>query len=290
MEEFNLTNHIQKEATIIPDKTFPINVFSVFREIKLHWHDHLEWIYVKQGEVQLQIDDTITVLHKGELAFINSKQLHGALPLGEHTEMVAVVYHETLLRNSGLDSTESRYFVPILSHQLQLPNILKVEDPLSRQIIISVSRIIEEFEDKNPGFELFIKAELFQLFGLFVRYNTELRKIKNNLNRQDDVFAAFFKQLRENYYNSISLSEAARMVNMSPNHFCSVFKKTTGRTLVEYVNILRVYEAETMLAETAWSIDEISRKVGFNNITYFGRVIKKYKNMTPTELRKTLQS
>ncbi|XID92966.1 hypothetical protein ACF3MZ_00045 [Paenibacillaceae bacterium WGS1546] len=42
-----MTHSPHKEQTEIPDRSFPINVFFV-SGIHLHWHDHIEWIYVKQ--------------------------------------------------------------------------------------------------------------------------------------------------------------------------------------------------------------------------------------------------
>lgn len=67
------------------------------------------------------------------------------------------------------------------------------------------------------------------------------------------------------------------MVNLSPNHFCKVFKKITGKTLIEYLHLLRINEAEKMLVDTDASITEIAGNVGFSSITYFGRVFKKLK-------------
>jgi AraC family transcriptional activator of pobA len=102
------------------------------------------------------------------------------------------------------------------------------------------------------------------------------------------MITTLLKYLRENFHTPISVTEAAKLVNLSPNHFCSVFKKTTGRTLIEYINLLRVNEAEKLLKENVDSIEEIACKIGFSNSTYFGRVIKKYRDMSPTDLRKHL--
>lgn len=110
----------EKETTVIPDKTFPLNVFFT-RKIRLHWHDHLEWIYVREGRVRVQIDDMTEVLEKGELAFVHPKQIHGAVPLEGPGGMAAIVFNEALLRNSGLDNTESRYFSPVLTQRIMLP-------------------------------------------------------------------------------------------------------------------------------------------------------------------------
>jgi len=277
--------HPFKEQTRIPDLTFPINIFFT-KKFPLHWHDHLEWLYIKRGKVQVQIDATFAELREGELAFVNSRQLHGAAPLEEDSEMVAIVFNEALLRNSGLDSTESRYFLPMFDKRLPLPTFLKPDAPYIKDISTSFSNLVREMEKKEPGYELFVKSELFRIFGTIFRHYRKWDVRCRNPAQTNRTFSALLRYLRENYQQPVTVAEAAKRVNMSPNHFCSVFKKMTGKTLIEYVNLLRVNEAERLLLETDYPISAVSGMVGFGNLTYFGRVFKKYKGFPPSSLRK----
>src|SRR5262249_48423731 len=99
-------------------------------------------------------------------------------------------------------------------------------------------------------------------------------------------FTQLLHTLRERFQESISVDEAARMVNLSKAHFCKVFKQVTGKTLIEYIHLLRVQEAERLLLDTNYPVTEIADRVGFSNMTYFGRVFKKMRSTTPTEIRK----
>jgi AraC family transcriptional regulator, transcriptional activator of pobA len=38
----------------------------------------MEWVFIKNGKARIQIDDVFVCLQKGEIAFVNSKQLHAA--------------------------------------------------------------------------------------------------------------------------------------------------------------------------------------------------------------------
>ncbi|WP_084821883.1 AraC family transcriptional regulator [Bacillus sp. SA1-12] len=272
-----------KESTYIPDKSFPINVFFTL-DIPLHWHDHMEWIIVKEGSARIQIDDTFVQLQKDELAFVNSKQLHAAWPLDNNTELIAIVFNEALVRNNGLDNTENLYFSPYLNQQLKLPNFLHNDEPYSKEISTPIYNLIDEFKREETGFELLIKAELFRIFGLIFRYYCQMEKRQVNC-YQNYNLTTLLNYLRENYEKEISVKDAAQMVNLSPNYFCRVFKKVTGKTLIEYIHLLRINEAERMLIETNWQVTEIAEKVGFESITYFGRVFKKIKSVSPTEVR-----
>ena len=65
-----------------------------------------------------------------------------------------------------------------------------------------------------------------------------------------------------------------------------LFKKETHMSFSDYVSKQRIERAKRLLIETNDSVVSIAVKVGFNNVTYFNRVFKKYLNMTPLEFRK----
>ncbi|QYR23259.1 AraC family transcriptional regulator [Paenibacillus sp. sptzw28] len=278
-----------KEKTLIPDQTFPINVFFV-HHIYLHWHDHIEWIFVKEGKARIQIDADFEMLHQGELAFVNSKQLHGTAELEPGTELVCIVFNEALVRGSGLDITEHQYFLPYLNQRLKWPSTIRKTDPFMKEMNESFSKLVEEFEGKQPGYELLVKGELLRIFGQYFRYAQQCAAVKTPRLQNSYDFSSLLQLLRERYQEQITVEEAARMVNLSPSYFCNVFKQVTGKTLIEYIHLLRVKEAERLLLETDLPVTEISGRVGFSNMTYFGRVFKKIKNATPTDIRKQLPS
>jgi AraC family transcriptional regulator, transcriptional activator of pobA len=281
-----------KEFTVFPDKTFPINLFFLENPselIHLHWHPHIEWIFVIRGKARIQIDATFTDVEKGNLIFINPNQIHGATPLENKTKLVAIVSNYSLLRNFYLDSTEARYILPIINQEITLPNLLNSDEPITKDIRTSIFQLINEFNTKKPGYELLIKSKLYHVLGLMVRQSQEIiHKNKLSLNQQDVLsveFRYFLQYLEENHDKEIRINEAAAMINVSPSHFYRVFKKITGKTLIEYINTLRIYKAESLLGNTQLSIEEIAEKVGFTSATYFGRVFQQYKNYSPSVYR-----
>ncbi|MFC5649113.1 helix-turn-helix domain-containing protein [Paenibacillus solisilvae] len=274
-----------KENTWMPDQSFPINVFAV-TGIGLHWHDHIEWVYVKEGKIRIQIDAAYEQLNKGELAFVNSKQLHSAAKLSPDTELICIVFNEALVRGSGLDITELNYFMPYLHQPMRWPSLMRQSDPYIEEMNDAFSRLLEEFERKDAGYELLVKAELLRIFGLYFRYAQKEAAVSTARVQKAHDLTRLLHTLRERYNETISISEAARMVSLSPNHFCRIFKQVTGKTFIEYIHMIRVQEAERLLLDTDTPITTIGELVGFSNMTYFGRVFKKIKNTTPSDIRR----
>ncbi len=94
-----------------------------------------------------------------------------------------------------------------------------------------------------------------------------------------------FGYLHESYTEAISQPEAARVLNMTPSGFSRFFRKTTGKTFVEYLGELRVSHACNLLVDTDLSILQIALRSGFNNLSNFNRRFLKLKGMTPREYR-----
>lgn len=85
--------------------------------------------------------------------------------------------------------------------------------------------------------------------------------------------------------DDISLQDVAKAVNTSTFYFCKVFKKATGVTFTNYLSILRVSEAKTLLVNPHLRVSEIAFQIGFKSLTHFNRVFKQITGKTPTEYR-----
>lgn len=193
---------------------------------------------LKKGGGRVQIDTHFEDLFEGDAAFINTKQIHSAFPIGEDNELYAIVFNEALLRNSSLDNTETKYIIPLLNHDIGLPFFYRAEETATT--------------------------------------------------RREGVIQPLLLHLSHHFHEPMTVKLAAQICCISPNYFCYVFKKATGKTLVEYINMLRIHEAEQLLSTRRYPIQQVALMVGYSNMTYFGRIFKKFKIQTPREYMNSL--
>jgi len=83
----------------------------------------------------------------------------------------------------------------------------------------------------------------------------------------------------------ISLNQVAASVNISPNHFSSVFKKETGETFIEFLTTVRMDKAKELLETTDMKASEVGYEVGYRDPHYFSYIFKKTQNITPKQYR-----
>jgi len=83
----------------------------------------------------------------------------------------------------------------------------------------------------------------------------------------------------------MTLEAVAKAVNVSPFHFCKIFKRSTGLTFTDFVNRARVEKAKRMLMRPAARITEVAYDVGFQSLSHFNRSFRRIANESPTEYR-----
>lgn len=83
----------------------------------------------------------------------------------------------------------------------------------------------------------------------------------------------------------LSLGKVARAAHTSPNYFSEKFKEATGMNFVKYVARTRFEKAAALLRETDLRVSEIAFACGFQSLSQFNRVFKKFAAKSPTEYR-----
>ncbi len=96
--------------------------------------------------------------------------------------------------------------------------------------------------------------------------------------------------IHQNYMKNLSVEKVSARFFLSPNHFCRYFKKSTGVTFIEYLNLYRIAKSEELLRNRALGIMEISIRCGFGSVSQFYRHFKQVKGISPKELRKKLSA
>ena len=91
-----------------------------------------------------------------------------------------------------------------------------------------------------------------------------------------------------NYNEDITLSNTAKIFNMSESSLSKKFKTFTGYRFKEYVIDVRTHAAADMLLNTSLSMTEIADKCGFSDSNTFGDTFKRIFGCCPSAYRKNV--
>ncbi|MBD2846339.1 AraC family transcriptional regulator [Paenibacillus sp. IB182496] len=90
------------------------------------------------------------------------------------------------------------------------------------------------------------------------------------------------RYLQTHYGEEIVYEEMARTIGISYSYMRKIFYELTGKSLIEYTNMLRIEQAKQLLLDTDWTIARIAAEVGYANVQSFNRFFRKFEGMPPS--------
>lgn len=124
--------------------------------------------------------------------------------------------------------------------------------------------------------------------GLIDVFNTCVSNIIRNM--KQNKLANISKHIKmaidyidENYKSKITLEDISLHIGLSEVYISRLFKKETGKTVLDYINEVRLSKAKQMLDTGRYKVYEVANELGFNNSHYFSTLFKKFTGLTPIE-------
>lgn len=255
-----------------------------------HWHEEMEWIYFQKGDFPVWINTKEYQVHAPAFMCIHPEELH-ALILEKDGIESAVVFPVDILCFERYDAAEAKVLGPLAEGKLRMPVLCRSGDAAFEELSAcykEIEQMLRQMKEQKNMFYLNIKAKMLELIAVAYKYDLLTRQVREGREEAGTVenLKKVLQYIGEHYSSPIRLSELAELVNMNEQYFCRYFKKNIGKTITEYINVIRVEKAATALAETEDKIIDIAAACGFDNIGYFIRRFKKEKGMTPSEYRK----
>ncbi|WP_168119885.1 helix-turn-helix domain-containing protein [Paenibacillus sp. HB172176] len=248
-----------------------------------HFHSTFEIHCLISGKRELFVKDRTISLQDGDVVIISPNILHRTTNanIPEHERLVVNIHEKYLNRVDGAHED-------ILSPLFELEYMLVRTSPYERLAIDALLRqIMQELQDRQPGFERCTQALVIQLLILCCRHRGQdsLMSIESPSPMHDRI-SEVVCYINTHYMQPLSLRMLADRFYVSPYYLSRFFKEATGFTFVEYMNSVRVKEAKKLLEGTNMKAGLIAKKVGFGSVTNFGRVFKSVTGHAPLFFRK----
>jgi AraC-like DNA-binding protein len=278
-----------EEIKLNPDESFFIGIFQDHID-KSHWHYHQEFelSFITEGSGKRIVGDSTEEFHPGDLIFIGPRIPHVWFP------------EETHKRQHSGRTLESVYLLfnhDILPDPLtslpEFSNIRKAIHLSERGVQITgntlneVSSIMLQLPYMSNVKRLMLFYEIMDLIGQSdtFSYLASADYVKSKFETANSRVKNIHEFLMKNYQNDIDLKEVAEIAHMAPASVCRFFKTSTGMTIFEYLNKIKIEYSCQLLLNTDLNILDISYDCGFNNLSHFNKQFKKFIAVTPTQFR-----
>jgi AraC-like DNA-binding protein len=250
-----------------------------------HWHAQVEINFIFSGTVEYRMHGHDVALKANDLCMFWGGLPHQVIDTSEDAFFVAIhlpLVHffrlrlpadmsEKLMRGATLvtstpDGTDAGNFNR-WSRYMQ-PGDEKRADHAINELLLRIERV--QFEPcylVEPG-----GANKGALEGLD-------QQSFSNVSSICDFIAG-------NFRHDICSADIASSADIHPKYAMSVFKKSTGMTLNEYVNLLRLSYAQALLMQEDANVLEVAMESGFGSLSAFNNSFRKIAGMAPSDFRR----
>lgn len=259
-----------------------------------HFHYYIELLYVLSGTFCVYLGGSYHEVHTGDIVLINSKEVHqiDALSLDGGRYIVVRFLPELIYNSRSQTHFELKYVLPFITENDAYEKIIKKDSLSSSQVPELFIEIVRENDEEQYGYELAIKNHISSIFLWILRYwhtngSDMFDSSPNDRQLQLQLNPALTYML-SNYEEPIKATDMAKLCNLSYSYFSRSFNRLMNMNFNEYLNYVRVLEAEKLLISSSMTITEIAVSVGFSTTSYFIKCFKFYKHVSPKQYQKQL--
>ena len=285
------TTKQEGEGTSIDGKM----VFPEEWGIKDHQHDYYELMYVLEGAVEQQIENSTYVYQRGEGCFINRNTKHRELSGTDFFVVYLCLSKEyvwELIEEAGKTSGNIYRFLRSSMEEKSFYkkdylyiSVKENEDGITQTRNI-FEKMTRELVEKESGYLHIFHGLVERLFG--VLQNKEFYQVLH-ITLDSSVEEQLFEQIKrliEQNPEKYSRQELAKELNYSGDYLNKIVKKFTGLTITHYCQKVLLKKAKALLQENGMSVSAVMAEVGFKNSSHFYELFKKEFGVLPGECRK----
>ena len=282
-----MQNNILREITPLTQS----DCFTIFSRVKsefdfpMHCHEELELNFIMNAKgAKRVVGDHIDEIDVLELVLVGSNlphvwQTHKCK--SKEIREITIQFHKDLFDDKFLRRNQLSFIRNMLEKSAR--GIL-----FSTQTIERSSRLI--ILNQKQGFDSVLEL-LSILHDLSISRNmhtlSDATFSNAELSYNSRRIERSIEYMNANFQKSITLTEVAKLANMTDVSFSRFFRSRTGITFMDSLLEMRLGHASRLLIDTTQSVAEVAYNCGFNNISNFNRLFKKKKSCTPKEFRES---
>lgn len=267
----------------------------------LHRHIYYELLYVSYGEMVQRVEGRLFTGKKGSFCLLdrNTMHLEESLNLaaeGEEKQGAEIIYLcisrglmkkllEPMRDKSGVLGQFYSGFVKTENENLKGCITFEKIACTEKQDAM-IADILWEMYAHEPGYEMVVQGYLLRLLSGLCEETVFGCALETVRIRKDSRLAeSVMCYLRDNR-RRITRKELTERFHYNEDYLSRVVRKYTGVSLKNYMEDLLLEEAEHLLLTETMSVNEIMKRLGYDNETFFYQLFNKRHHMTPVEYRK----
>ncbi len=252
-----------------------------------HYHNSYEIYYLYAGERYYFIKDKTYHVTRGDLVLIRPYDVHGTTSYSKSGYDRFLINFESSFIEDFLSRFGGESLLDCFNQDRHLIKLGFKEQHLMERLFLTMEN---EQKAKEEGYETFLKTALVQLLLMINRSKDQLTEgVSKYINSTHKIISEVAAYINTHYSENITLDTISERFFISPYYFSRTFKKVMRVPFAEYLNGVRIKEAQQLLRRSRMNIAEIAAATGYKSSTHFGRVFKEIVGMSPIAYKKSVK-
>ncbi|MBA3847026.1 MAG: helix-turn-helix transcriptional regulator, partial [Planctomycetes bacterium] len=256
----------------------------------IHHHALHELFWCESGRC-MQLTATRQVENAaGELFFFPAGQDHNSNGMpGRVCQALVVNFDVALVGGDDDDDAALRIVLAHLRRRaLDGDNRVPLSGAGARAVARGLADLVRECRERRPGWRAAIKLRMQEVLLAILRDERVLPALADEFRpspapeRLDEVL----RYIENRYGDPITVARMAALSGLGRSQFHVLFRRATGRTLIDHIAEVRVRAAERLLTATRLPIIEIGSATGFPSLSRFYHVFRARRGCTPAAVRR----
>ena len=269
------------------DPNFPSYIYDGWIAPKVtwegvpHYHEDIEIMTVKEGQVAYFVNGKEVLLRAGDTIVVNSYQIHYNMCVGEVAKYVIAIINPRILSNSV--AVEMQAIKPITDNPdipyLRFRYINEYTEQI-RELVFGLPKV------RHDPFA--ITMQFYQIWDIIRKQAEYLGATKEEAvsDPRMQSFKAMMHFISDNYQDQITLDAIASSGNISKSLCNTLFHQYVGESPINYLMHLRARKVAELLRSGNLSMTEIAARTGFGGVSYMSETFRKFFEKSPREYRK----
>lgn len=239
--------------------------------------------FVRCGTLYSKINGKEMRIGKGELFLVSPNDfLEFLIPDRDYEGRSILVSNKRMLELIN-DVELYRYMVYL--KESPIINLPADNENLINTYLDLIDYKLEHAEKSNRS----LMAVNYLLHNLVIEVSEALTLIDKSVSApRNNIFKRFMELLNTISIHNHTVEWYASQLNVTPKHLSAVCRKSSGRSASAWIKEYSIIDIKKSLRDNSMSIKEVAFALGYPNLSFFGKCVRRWFGMSPTALRAKL--